>query len=95
MYQLQDSRLLNSKHNSIVFTHIEILNHIFIKTAIMCESIKEASGELCCVVDEILWTASEVGYRHVDLFHRISILIFIFCLFFSFVSSAEHFTVLQ
>ena len=29
MYQLQDSRLLNSKNNSIVFTHIEILNHFF------------------------------------------------------------------
>ena len=31
MYQLQDSRLLYSKHNSTVFTHIEILNHIFAK----------------------------------------------------------------
>jgi hypothetical protein len=28
MYQLQDQRMLNSKHNSIVFTHIEILNQI-------------------------------------------------------------------
>ena len=32
MYQLQDSRLLiNCKHNSNLFTHIEILNHIFAK----------------------------------------------------------------
>ena len=29
MYQLKDSRLLISEHNSIVFMHIEILNHIF------------------------------------------------------------------
>ena len=29
MYQLQDSRLLKSKYNSTVFTHIEIENHIF------------------------------------------------------------------
>jgi hypothetical protein len=34
MYQLQDSRLLNSKHNSSVFAHIEILNHIFAKLQI-------------------------------------------------------------
>ena len=91
MYQQQDPKLLNSKHNSFVFTHIEIQNHKITsfcvhaqitwlntqvhrentglqnaspnyqfvsltsqtqlaKTPIMCQSIKEASGDLYCVV---------------------------------------------
>ena len=69
MYQLQDSRL--HKHNSIVFTHIlnhifakpyglaSLTSHLFKlnwqNTSIMCQSIKEASGEFYCVVDMVLW----------------------------------------
>jgi hypothetical protein len=45
----------------------------------MCQSIKEASGELCCVVDMVLWPI-RIGSGiqtdlHVDLFHLIYILL--------------------
>ena len=60
---------------------------------------EEASGELCWVVDELLLIRIRGGIQtdvHVDLFHLIDILFYLFFglrkAFFA-VSSAEHFTV--
>ena len=56
LVHLENTCLQNSKPN---YQLVSLTSHLFKlkwqNTSTMCQSIKEASGELCCVVDELLW----------------------------------------